>query len=787
MRREKEMAKGKSRKSGYRIPLIVFLIIIGLALSAVQTVLVGKFIHGYGSLMRSNYERDVSEAQTADNEDLSKWTVLVYMCGTDLETENGIASMAFDWMDDEEITDDVNVIVQTGGTLYWNNTDPYFSDDAVHDVDIPIDQLGRFKIEQGEVIELESTEIRSMGSAETLSDFISWGVSEYPAQRYMFVMWNHGYSEPYGNMERDEIFYENDSGDVINSLNSYVDESSYYNDCLTLDELSEGFLNGGAHFDLIAFNTCLSGSLEVASVVAPYGDYMVASEEVIPAVIGLPVEYITFLAQNPDCTADQAGSEILLLYESYINAYEEQYSSDRDIADQFAIGTMSMIDLSSMDEISSLMEEFWERLYYTTYDPSEFTSVINGASKCENYGAEGSIPGNLIDFRAFLSACSSVFTDTNVDEQLAELIDSSVVSVTGSARTNSHGMSIWFPSSLYPGALRSSYESMLNSYGIDYSESEIQEIIQRHMDRSFDGYIDNIEALDGYYWYAAFLQIRFSDFWSAGDLVWENINDHIDSYYSNRSQVNDNIDEIEYELSYDDYGNIFLDINSDDDSVLSVEANICLYLNGDGAERYYLLGSEYVHHNTDSSSSYDFNPNCEWLNINGLDVTVFRIEDTVDHSILAIPADINDVWSFIYIYNDKATGEYSPLYCAVIDPISGVATNEVFYLKEGDTIEFMYYALFDYDQFDPILAVSGLFDPFEYDGALDIERGEMFGNNNGDKTVLVNFLIRDSFGNITETSVVEIIYDENNEIVSVSEAQNYIDYTNLYEVTSVWG
>ena len=47
------------------------------------------------------------------------------------------------------------------------------------------------------------------------------------------------------------------------------------------------------------------------------------------------------------------------------------------------------------------------------------------------------------------------------------------------------------------------------------------------------------------------------------------------------------------------------------------------------------------------------------------------------------------------------------------------------------------------------------------------------------KATLDNFLIRDCFGSITDTFVVEIIYDSNNEIVSVSEAQDYITNLNI--------
>lgn len=736
---------------------------------------------------RSGEDDDEDDEDVPEDEDLAEWTVLVYMCGTDLESQHGFASLAFDWMDDEDITDDVNVIVETGGTLQWNNDDPYFNNDSVSDIDIPGDMLGRFKIEQGEVIDLGAVALESMGSADTLSDFITWAASEYPARKYMFVMWDHGYSEPYGNMEHDEIFFDDGLGGTINSLNTNVDPNQYFNDCLTLYEVREGFENGGVHFDLIAFNTCLSGSMEVASAIAPYADYMVGSEEIVPAVIGLPSEYITFLAGNPECTASEVGNEILSLYEEQINAYADEYSSDADTANMFATGTMSMIDLSAMEQIDSLMGDFYERLYYSTYNPAEFASIISVASKCENYGAEGSMPGNLIDLRAFLAELSSLLPDTSVDEDLMALIDSSVISVSGSARQNSHGMSIYFPSPAYPKAIRTSYESMLNANDIDYTEDEIGNVVQMHIGYAFDGYIDNIEFINGYYWYAAFTETRFSEYWSADPRVWDAVNNSIDPDYADLERISSSsAEEIEYELQFDDQGNISLNITSGNESVLSVESNICYYFDNGQVTAYTLFGSERVYPG-DDGTSYVYNPNCEWINAIDYDITVFQIEDTDDHMIFATPADINGVWSFIYVYYDKTEGTYTPLYCAVIDPSSGVATNDIFYLNEGDVIEFMYYSVMGSSSSAPRLFIRGLFDPVEYDGSLDIHRGAMFGTGNSDKTVLVNFLIRDSFGNIIDTEAVEIVYGDDNEIVSVTEASGYIDYTNLYEVTTVWG
>lgn len=815
------MGKQKGKKKKF-VPLIVVLIVLSLVVrigvvGGLGYIAMDEFSYYNSKSERQNKDKDKDKDKDDDEDEdededdsdpdeddddnnggsnnnvpagAASWTVLVYMCGTDLESQYGFASMAFDWMDDESITGDVNIIVETGGTLYWNNEDSYFNGDAVQDVEIPEDALGRFKIEQGNVIDLGSAPLASMGSADTLSDFISWGTSNYPAEKYMFVMWDHGYVEPYGNMEHDEIFYDDNAGGTINSLEENIDPSSdYFNDCLTLDEVSRGFEDGGVHFDLIAFNTCLSGSVEVASAVAPYGDYMVASEESIPAIVGLPVEYITYLAQNPDCTAEEVGNEILSLYEDSINSYADQYSSDADVAIIFATGTMALIDLSAMEEIDSLMGEFWERLYYTTYDPATFADVINQATKCENYGADGNAPGNLIDFRTFLNRLAPILADTTVDEDLMALIDENVVSVSGSARTSSYGLSTYFPSAFYPQAVRSSYESILNANGISYTEDEITSIVSRHIQYAFDGYIDNIDSINGYYWYAALLEVRFSEQWTASNAVWSNVDNNIDPNYNGQTQVSAaTAGDIEYVVGYDDQGNVTLDITSGAESVISVESNVCYYYFTDTTYAYTLFGSEVVTPDSAGSNTYNYNLNCEWLRIEGQLVTLFIVEDTDDHTTFATPADVNGEWSFIYFYLDKNTGEYSLLHCAVIDPMSGVATNNIFNLEDGDEIELMYYSVMATEGFSPRLFIRGLYDSFTYDGDLEITRETIFRDDadSGHKITLVNFIIRDAFGNMIDTTTVEIIYDESNNIVSVQEATGYLDYTNLYEVTTVW-
>ena len=52
----------------------------------------------------------------------SGWTLLVYLCGTDLESEGGAASADINEMMYASATDDVHIVFQTGGTNEWNSS-----------------------------------------------------------------------------------------------------------------------------------------------------------------------------------------------------------------------------------------------------------------------------------------------------------------------------------------------------------------------------------------------------------------------------------------------------------------------------------------------------------------------------------------------------------------------------------------------------------------------------------------------------------------------------------------
>lgn len=184
------------------------------------------------------------EAACAENNDgpdaPAKRTILLYVCGTNLETNNAMASYNLRQILQAKFSedDDINVIVMTGGANRWHLESKYlaFPDnvnlpkDAVANDDgqsvDPTSQISNIynqiweargadaKENAGHLVLLDGdgiTDTKSKKSEEepvidpaTLKTFINYGVTNYPADKYDLILWNHGDgSELQGNNKQD--------------------------------------------------------------------------------------------------------------------------------------------------------------------------------------------------------------------------------------------------------------------------------------------------------------------------------------------------------------------------------------------------------------------------------------------------------------------------------------------------------------------------------------------------------------------------------------------------------
>ncbi len=220
------------------------------------------------------------------------------------------------------------------------------------------------------------------GDSKTLEKFIAFCKKEYPAKNYALIISNHGngwYYQDENDLEED-IFYRKNLSDKRSKLKplgkkkipSYRKNSKSKNnsraiawddtswgDCLNLDEIREAIDKGlsGKKMDLLVFDACLMGTIEVAYELKDVAKYMVSSQEVAPWY-GFPYHQIMkkFKESGAKTTADNYGK---IFVEEFIQAYQKGTNVEGpDETDEMI--TMSLVDLSKIEDVVIEMNKWSE-------------------------------------------------------------------------------------------------------------------------------------------------------------------------------------------------------------------------------------------------------------------------------------------------------------------------------------------------------------------------------------------------------------------------------------------
>ena len=174
-------------------------------------------------------------------------TILIYMCGSDLESNFSSASLNINEILKNETDEKNNIIIEAGGAKAWRH----------HNINS--NKLSRFEVSNHELKLIEELDNSSMGSSETFTDFLSFGLENYGAKNMGVIIWNHG--------------------DGINGI-SYDENYNY--DGLTINELRDSFNSVSClipeGFNLIGFDACLMANYETINAISDYTKYIIASE-----------------------------------------------------------------------------------------------------------------------------------------------------------------------------------------------------------------------------------------------------------------------------------------------------------------------------------------------------------------------------------------------------------------------------------------------------------------------------------------------------------------------------
>ena len=350
---------------------------------------------------------DESSADTGENIYDTEWAIYWYLCGSDLESGSGAATIDLVELTEVELPDNVKVIIQTGGASAWQNelVDPNYIERFVYD------STGLIKVDQ--------QPLASMGDEAILSDFLSFAKSNYPANKTMFLLWNHGGGTVHG-AAADELF----GGDTLDLQEMHNAFQANY-------ELSYE----KPPFDIIGFDTCLMATVDVAATFSDIGGYLVASQEVEPGNGWNYTGWATALAANPAMNAKEFGTIICDTYQSGC----ELVGTQENI-------TLSMTNLSKISSVLAAYEDFGkEALANACIDPSFFSYFGRVATVTENYGGNTKEQGftNMVDL-GHLARQSAELLPTTSSNVLSALADCVEYKVSGPYRQEATGLSCYY-------------------------------------------------------------------------------------------------------------------------------------------------------------------------------------------------------------------------------------------------------------------------------------------------------------------------------------------------------
>ena len=383
-------------------------------------------------------------------QEMDEWTVLFYLCGSDLESEYGYATDYLEaiantiypdsWMPTVaeyygldprtlQITrpGKVNVLIETGGSKAWHT-----QDEGVNLSRIPVDPgaLQRWRYIPGDPTEayvsnetpaengynlLESLPARNMADPQTLADFIRWGKQTCPAKKYALVLWDHG-------------------GGALTGM--FIDEL-FDNDVMYLYELRQALAEGGVQFEALIIDACLMANIETAWSVRESARWLVASEEVVPGRGTAVQDWLQALYAYPECDGEWLGRCVCdMTGIMYANGADEMAK---------ALLTWSVIDLTRIDRLMEACGAYVQIMSDALVRyPSETVSYMNYIFSAESYGDRRQ---SMYDLGAMIYNRNSMQNvSLRVRGELMDALSNAVAYVVrGPGRNAARGLSFCFP------------------------------------------------------------------------------------------------------------------------------------------------------------------------------------------------------------------------------------------------------------------------------------------------------------------------------------------------------
>ena len=584
------------------------------------------------------------------------WTIFVYLCGTDLESDfwqGGAGTTDLEEMKKGVSGDKVQFVVETGGTNVRSSD--YF--------DRGVNQ--RFLVKDGKVSKVGEVSRAGMGRIATLIAFLEWGIHQYPAEHMGVIFWNHG------------------GGSITGVCFDELEQ----NDSLSLTEMNQAFRSVFAkmtdRFEFIGFDACLMGSIEAANILASYADYMIGSVETEPGG-GWDYEAIgKYLSSNPKADGLAVGKVIC---DSFMKACQ----SDGDID----LSTLSVIDLRKVDDFLIKFNTFAHGFYDAGSEVSKLTEMVRGIESADNFGGNNKSEGytNMVDLAGIIRACGKYGTGTA--EVLKALEDCVVYKVSGSVHRSSCGLSMYYPLEVQGSSeLKTFAEICISPYYLSFVDRQAQGNVLTASEEEYED--DTWFDEDG----------LWNWFWEDWDEDYEDWDDYEDQWdedyypyedyfaYADVMEVTGESPLITFKVEpqFDENGYYYFIL---DESGLSYAADVYAYVFEMSADEmdFIELGETYDIYADWKKGEFADNMDGYWLSLpDGQNLATYIVQAEDDSISYTSPIYYNGEQMFLRL---RQNSDWSVVVEGVWEGIdeSGAAGRNLIQLKDGDVIIPRYYS-----------------------------------------------------------------------------------------------
>ncbi|MBR2575864.1 MAG: peptidase C11 [Firmicutes bacterium] len=324
-----------------------------------------------------------------------KTTILVYMCGADLESRSGMATNDLNEMLQATVGNNINLVVYTGGCRQWRNNLMSSKTNQIYQI-----QNGNIKCLVSNAGNYAMTDIRS------LQTFLNWGKQNFPANRMDLIFWDHGGG----------------------SITGYgYDEKYASSGSMTLEGINQALKSSGIKFDFIGFDTCLMATAENALMLSKYADYMVASEETEPGIGWYYTNWLSKLSQNPSMPTLEIGKSIV-----------DDFTTQCAKTCRGQSTTLSVIDLAELGQTLPAKLSAFSADTGNMISGGQFKTVANARSSSKEFARSSAIDQiDLVHFAKNLNTAKS--------KELAQTLLNAIKYNRIGSTSNAYGLSIYFP------------------------------------------------------------------------------------------------------------------------------------------------------------------------------------------------------------------------------------------------------------------------------------------------------------------------------------------------------